>query len=267
MSMLDAAVTNLAICWCVERSDGAGLGLTGHDAMLVHDGRRFEPGGAILPHRVRRSNTKGAGSEDVGGAVSNAALSRADLSAGRWDGACVELFTLDWASPSGKLTLVQGAMGAVECVGQEFEANLSTTFAKLEAPAGPQTSPLCRAALGDRKCRVNLAGRKVAAVVVDAQDVEVTVDRGQLEGFAFGQLRWLDGPNRGLRSAILSAADDRLVLRELPAVSPVAGERVELVEGCDKTFATCSSRFSNAVNFRGEPHLPGADILSRYPGA
>ncbi|MEQ1538548.1 MAG: phage portal protein [Sphingorhabdus sp.] len=45
------------------------------------------------------------------------------------------------------------------------------------------------------------------------------------------------------------------------------GSRIELVEGCDKTIATCSTRFSNAINFRGEPYLPGNDILTRYPGA
>jgi len=29
---------------------------------------------------------------------------------------------------------------------------------------------------------------------------------------------------------------------------------------------TCSARFGNAVNFRGEPYLPGNDLLTRYPG-
>ena len=34
-----------------------------------------------------------------------------------------------------------------------------------------------------------------------------------------------------------------------------------------KLFATCRDRFANAQNFRGEPHLPGNDLLTRYPGA
>jgi hypothetical protein len=42
---------------------------------------------------------------------------------------------------------------------------------------------------------------------------------------------------------------------------------VELVEGCDKSLATCATRFANMVNFRGEPYLPGIDLLTRYPGA
>ena len=44
------------------------------------------------------------------------------------------------------------------------------------------------------------------------------------------------------------------------------GALVEIEQGCDKRLATCSGRFGNAVNFRGEPWLPGIDLLTRYPG-
>jgi hypothetical protein len=43
-----------------------------------------------------------------------------------------------------------------------------------------------------------------------------------------------------------------------------AGVLVELVEGCDRRFVTCCQRFANAANFRGEPYLPGNDLLTRY---
>ena len=35
-------------------------------------------------------------------------------------------------------------------------------------------------------------------------------------------------------------------------------------EGCDRTLETCQARFGNAVNFQGEPFLPGNDQLARY---
>ncbi len=43
------------------------------------------------------------------------------------------------------------------------------------------------------------------------------------------------------------------------------GTRVLVREGCDRTLATCAARFANAANFRGEPFLPGNDLLTRYP--
>ena len=33
-----------------------------------------------------------------------------------------------------------------------------------------------------------------------------------------------------------------------------------------KSIATCAGRFGNTLNFRGEPYLPGVDLLTRYPG-
>ena len=66
-------------------------------------------------------------------------------------------------------------------------------------------------------------------------------------------------PSAGSRGATVT-------LREPPARAAMPGDRVELIEGCDKSLATCAGRFANALNFRGEPHLPGNDLLTRYPG-
>ena len=39
------------------------------------------------------------------------------------------------------------------------------------------------------------------------------------------------------------------------------GDAYEAIVGCNKQFNTCVNRFNNAVNFRGEPHVPGSDRL------
>lgn len=46
-----------------------------------------------------------------------------------------------------------------------------------------------------------------------------------------------------------------------------AGVKVRLYPGCDKRSETCSSRFSNILNFRGEPFIPGQDEITSYPDA
>jgi len=60
---------------------------------------------------------------------------------------------------------------------------------------------------------------------------------------------------------------NRLWLSAAPAFAVEGTPLIELVEGCDKRLETCLSRFGNVVNFRGEPFLPGIDLLTRYPGA
>ena len=42
------------------------------------------------------------------------------------------------------------------------------------------------------------------------------------------------------------------------------GDALDIFAGCDKRFETCQSKFANAVNFRGFPHIPGQNTVIRY---
>ncbi len=48
-------------------------------------------------------------------------------------------------------------------------------------------------------------------------------------------------------------------------VSP--GDSVSVSAGCDKSLAVCRATFDNVLNFRGEPFVPGNDLLFRTPDA
>ena len=50
-----------------------------------------------------------------------------------------------------------------------------------------------------------------------------------------------------------------------PPVPVEPGDAFDIKAGCDKQFATCREKFSNAANFRGFPHMPGNDFLAAYP--
>jgi uncharacterized phage protein (TIGR02218 family) len=46
---------------------------------------------------------------------------------------------------------------------------------------------------------------------------------------------------------------------------PGPGDTFQIEPGCDKTSATCFSKYNNIVNFRGEPFIPGNDLILLYP--
>ena len=128
---------------------------------------------------------------------------------------------------------------------------------------------MCRAELGDRRCRVNMAGRRQVARVIgsDQEMLELNVAEPAPNGWGGGRVRWLEGSSAGVSSPILTSSGATVILTIPPVLGVVTGTQVEVMEGCDKRFATCRDRFANAPNFRGEPHLPGIDLLTRYPGA
>ncbi|QMW23392.1 DUF2163 domain-containing protein [Sandaracinobacteroides saxicola] len=265
MEGLAGEVTRLAFCWRLLRRDGVALGLTSHDAALVIGGLRYEAAPGMTPSAVvasERFEAQGMSVEVALGGV----FSAADLDAGRWADAMLRLFVVDWAAPeAGSVVLVEGRLGDHVREGALVRMELRDGFAALERREPPRYSPTCRAELGDAACGVDMTGRRVRVLAdVDGDGLRLRAVLATAD-FVEGRARVLSGGLCGLTRRIVAAEAGRLVLEEaLPAAAgPLA---VMLWQGCDRRLATCAGRFGNAVNFRGEPDVPGSDALVRYGG-
>ncbi len=283
---LSLEVPTIAWCWRLSRRDGALLGLTTHDRDLIIDNLPYRAAPGMRPSAIESRDDLDNLSLDIEGAITSNAIRAVDIDAGRWDGAHLRLMLVDWSTPARQpLLLASGDLGEIERRGTVFVAELRGGLQALEKSVAPATSPSCRAMLGDRDCRVNLAAHSHRAKVLSLNGREAILAANPVSSLesrslkagslAYGSVLWLEGPWAGLSSAILShTLSDRggsMVLAIVPpAVVPPSvikfPLRVELVEGCDGQLATCRDRFANAINFRGEAHLPGNDLLTRYPG-
>ncbi|NIJ39312.1 putative phage protein (TIGR02218 family) [Sphingopyxis panaciterrae] len=264
-------LVTMAWCWRLARRDGVVIGLTSHDRDLVVGGLVYRAAPGMKPSAIETSDGLDAATMDLEGAISSEAIAMDDLDAGRWDGAELELFVTDWsAADTAPVTVARGSLGAIERRGAAFAAELQGVTRALDRPACPATSPGCRAILGDRACRIDLAPlthrRRVVAVAGRAVTLDAPVAGAVAGAMIFGDLLWIEGANCGLESPVISAEGAVLHLAEAPPLTAVLPVRVRLTEGCDKQLSTCRSRFANSVNFRGEAHLPGNDLLTRYPG-
>lgn len=263
---LRAEVVTLAWCWRLARRDGVVIGLTSHDRDLLVGGLLYRAAPGMKPSALETSDSLEAATMDLEGAIASDAIAARDLDAGRWDGAELELFVTDWMAPdAAPVTVARGSLGAIERRGAAFAAELQGVMRLLDQPVCPATSPSCRAMLGNRACRVDLAPLTHVRRVVAVDGRAVTLDSAAPD-MGFGELTWIEGANCGLGSPVIAADGAVLQLAEAPVFAVVEPVRVRLTEGCDKQLATCRDRFANAINFRGEAHLPGNDLLTRYPG-
>lgn len=265
---LRVELVTLAWCWRISRCDGVTIGFTAHDAPLFFGGLVYRPAPGLRPAAIEASDALSATTTDIAAALTSDAIRADDLDAGRWDRARVTLMLVDWTAPADRtLILADGELGEVVRSGASFSAELAGVAAAFDMPVAPATSPTCRARLGDPACGVDLAPRRHDVTVSAIAGEAVTVS-GLPAGAApvFGELLWLGGPACGLRSTIIAGQGATLRLAEMPpfAVTPPVAARV--TEGCDKRMETCRDRFANLINFRGEPFLPGNDLLTRYPG-
>ena len=271
---LSRDATTLCQCWRVRRRDGTVLGFTEHDRNLTVDGTLFLAASGFRATGTEAEGTLSPATSEVTGGFSSEAIPETALSAGRYDGARVEVILADWSAPEHFLLLRVEEIGDVTREGSGFRAELRSAAHRLGQPMGRVYQRRCTAALGDRACGVDLtlAERRASATVTACRGlIALSLDGPfrQVEGaFRLGLIAFESGPLAGLSFDIEAdrrSGEGRAIELFLPLpVAAQAGDRAVLTIGCDKSFETCRTRFANTLNFRGFPQMPGADFAYSY---
>jgi uncharacterized phage protein (TIGR02218 family) len=256
---------NAATFWRVFRNDGIALGFTSHDRDLTFGGIRHRAAPGMVPTAIRLTSDLTEDSAGVEGALNHRTIREADLAAGLFDGAAIQIGIVDWITQEHQV-LYSGSMGRIEDDTRGFTAELRSAKQVLEHDLVPRTSPTCRAEFCGPGCGLS-AMRFTTRVRLNAVDFDL--NRVSLEGadagaHVDGRVRFIDGPQTGIAFGVISVTGSWLTLDRPIDPRTLVGTPVELREGCDHTIDTCAGRFANAVNFRGEPFLPGNDLLARY---
>ena len=273
---LQGGVTTLARAWTLARADGRVLGFTDHDVALSFEGIVFEPGSGMTAKALLQGTGLSVDNTESYGALRSEAISEADLLAGRYDGAEVTIWLVNWAAPDQRVVIFRGHLGEVARGAGAFTAELRGLTEVLGLEQGRIYHPRCAAVLGDGKCRFDLTTEGYALEAA-LEEVDEAVVLRIAEGAGFeerwfekGRLTVLDGPAVGLVGVVkndrLQADGSRLIaLWQRLGADPAVGDRVRIAPGCDKRAETCRLKFDNFLNFRGFPHIPGEDWLVSYP--
>jgi uncharacterized phage protein (TIGR02218 family) len=261
----DRELDTVATFWRIYRRDGAALAFTSHDRDLSFGGLRHLAAPGMIPAAIRLTAELANDSAEVRGALNHGSIRASELAAGLFDEAAIEIGAVDWASLDHH-TLYTGQIGRIEDDSTQFAAELRSTKSLLEQDLVPRTSPTCRAEFCGRGCGLSAVRFTSIGALADIDLEANRVRFAGLDGEAHvdGRLRFMAGPQTGVAFGIVDADGDWLVLDRPLVAGTAPGTRTELREGCDHTIATCAGRFANAANFRGEPFLPGNDLLARY---
>ena len=262
--------TTLATCWKVTRRDGSIFGFTDFDKDLTVDSLLYQARSGYTRSAIHTIANLAVDNLDIESAIDSETLSAADLRAGVWDGATVEIFLVNWANlANGKIILKRGTIGEVELKDTVFRAELRGLSQALSQQIVELYTPDCRADLGDARCKIDLALLTVTGAITAVTDRRSFADSARGESVNHwngGLLTWTSGANVGRKMEIKAFGSGGTVTLFLPMPSIVAiGDNYSLRPGCDKKFSTCKDRYSNVKNFRGEPNVPGNDQVLAYP--
>ncbi len=156
-ALLSEGVSFTALCWRLERQDGVVVAGTEHDAPIEIEGITYAPGAALTGAVFRTSDGLAPAPASAAGALAHDGVTEADLAAGLWDGAALNVLRADWREPSRHICIWSGRLSQVRRGAMGFEADLVSLKADLERPTGRIYTRLCDASLGDARCGVNRA--------------------------------------------------------------------------------------------------------------
>ncbi len=272
---LDSGVTTLCRCWIVARRDGVVQGFTDHDEDVVLGDVVCHAGTGLSGSEASQQLGLAVQGMELAGALSDDALNEADLAAGRYDAASVEVHLVDWSEPSLSVMLSKGVLGEVRREGAAFTAELRSLAHRLAEDTGRLYTATCSADLGDARCTVDLTAAEFHGTGAVTSLAGTSMLRASGLGdfvdgwFTAGKLTFTSGANDGLAIEVKThRRDDDGVSIELWQTMPepiAPGDTFVVTAGCDKRFATCRDRFDNTVNFRGFPHVPGNDFVVSVP--
>ena len=261
----------LARAWSVQRCDGLRLGFTDHDAALHFDGLWFRPDSGLTARALLQASGLAVDNTEAEGALCDDAITEPDLMAGRWDGAQLQLWQVDWRDVTVRRLIFRGSLGEVTRISGAFRAELRGLTEGLNAPQGRVYHPRCSAILGDRACGLDMTAEHLSHDAVLEREAGGRLRFAGFPGFDpgwfdHGLLVVLDGPAQGLEVTIkndLALPDGGREIEPwtMPTIAPRPGDRIRLQAGCDKRARTCRRKFDNFLNFRGFPHLPAEDWL------
>lgn len=272
---VESGATTLATCWRIARTDGLVLGFTDHDETVRFDGLDYRPAHGLDGSAAPQKLGPQVDTSEVLGVLHAEAITEADILLGRYDGAGVECWRVNWRDPAQRHLLRRNTIGEIVREDGVFRAELRSGQHALNVAKGRLYQALCDAALGDARCGVDLEspayhGAATVIGITDRHRLVVDGLAGFAEGFfAFGKARWAGGGRDGISDEILShqriGGADIFGFAAPVGGWVVIGDAFSATAGCDRQFGTCKARFGNSVNFRGFPHIPGSDFVLRYP--
>jgi len=280
----------VAVCLKITRQDGTELGFTNHDRDITFEGVTYEAEWGYTPSELSGTANLAVDNLTIRGITTVNGIAREDLITGKYDQAEAEIFLVNYRDlTQGRVILRRGWLGEVVVRDNGFEAEFRGLAQAFQQEIGEVYTPGCRADLGDSRCGINLddwteTGQvtavgvgKFAATITEqhpGQGHETYYGSAGTDWFTGGLLTWTSGGNAGssveVRKWDIEAwpglGNVHVFYLALPTTETIqVGDQFEVYAGCLKTVDHCAYKFSNIANFRGEPYVPGPDVVNNYP--
>ena len=274
-------VRTKALCWSVVRTDGVSIKGTSLDRDLVVTASGYAgtyPAMlGVIGSNVKSSADLSIDNLEVQSALFTTGVEASDIEAGLYDGAAVVVFETDFTNPASVTILRTGTIGQITRTAEGgYTAEIRGLAQQLAQVITDVYQLSCRAEFGSgdetrviRRCGVDRAAYTFSDVVTAITTPDRKFTSSSLGAahpvngyFQYGEIIFTSGSNDGYTRRVKTYSSTGLTdLTEPLPYDIEVGDTFSIVAGCDKSLATCRDKFSNVINFKGEPDIPGNDAL------
>lgn len=252
----------------ITRADAQVFGFTTHDVNDVVGGVTYNANPGLEVTDIVIAANAAVGNLELTTLHDGTVFTTAEILGGVWRNAAFTIFRYNWASLAGGIdTLLVGTLGEVSLRQNTVVAELRDLRQYLQQALGDASSKTCRARLGDARCAKDLTAFTYTGTLTAVTSKQVFRDASRGEAvnwFDEGEITWTGGANDGLSAKVKSYAANGTFTLALPMFGAVAiGDTYSAVAGCRKRLEEdCRDKFSNVLNFVGEPHRKGVNNLT-----
>jgi uncharacterized phage protein (TIGR02218 family) len=254
--------TTLCHCWKITLADGSLLGFSDHDRDLIIDGIFYRAASGLNGTEVQHGLGFAVGGSEISGALTHDVITSTDLEAGKYDGASIETWWVDWSNPARRMLLEAGMMGEVRRNEYAFTAEVRSIAQLFERPKGRFFSRACSAQFGSPQCKaktLRFASRLLQ--IISDYEIHMVAVNLDLDAMIGGAVNFKSGERVSIREC-LNLGDKmyvRLWMKMSEGVKP--GDFIEIESACNKTRHVCDVVYRNIENFRGFPLMPSPENI------
>ena len=267
---LKKTVTTIANCWLISLKDGSNIGFTDYSHNLQYDNVLYYANHTIAVSTVESNNSFSADNFEMEAVLNSEFISDNDLLSGRYNRATIEYFIVNYKSPEqGRVMVKKGYIYEIRLHDNKFFADVRSINYELNKQTRPVYSETCRAKFKSKQCGVSGNNHIICVSIVGIQEkkkivVDSVIKYPDLYNNAV--IRFLLPNNEKKENRIIGVSGNVIFLHDEVESSVNIGNKVLLFPECNKSFLVCCNIFDNALNFRGEPHVPGFDEMNKTAG-
>ena len=306
-SLLDGQTLRLTRIYRVTRRDGTVLRLTDHDQEIVCregflDGSAdpfsgdytYTPSTGVFGTAIRQEAALKATSMELEALIDSSLITDADLRAGLYQNAVVDIAYCDWKYPwMGFFRHNEYRLTDFVYDEERWTATVVNKASELQRKLGKRWSRTCWHTFMDEGCGIAQTPGTTTFPAQIVTDVSVadprtvfSFDAGAVydgsnqvnDFFKGGHIKWITGNNAGRTYPIKKSVDgtgfnEQTLTLGFPVVGEIQnGDLVDVFGGCDRTMASCQSTtlaggVDNHLRFGGAPHMPGTSKVAQAGSA